>query len=219
MNRGTIRDEILRSASFTDATEAQLNTRIELAHLKIAHWCKLITNMHSTTGEQVQNYELHSLFLDFDNEQPVTYDDTALEKKDLWWLKNEYGDSLDSDTGTPLYWAVDEDLISINLYPIPDSDCTGNGEELVIPSILRPTELSSDDSIPWNGISALYPYHMLIVNYVCYLEEVALGEIRQAESSFKIDFASELKELAYVVKNLRKGNVKTEANINIEDYY
>lgn len=219
MNRGEIRDFIYRMAPETDATDAELNLLINEGQLNIAKWAQLIRTEDEQDGaDSTADYDLPNDFLAFNESTKPTYNGKELKWKDMQWLKREYTDSLSTSDGEPLYITMNEDFTSVKLVPYPDEDNAGDGESLIIPCIIRPTDMSSDTTYPWNEISAFYPYHILIAWYVIELEQVGIGEYQRATMLFTQKYGAQLRELMLVANNLINGRVEMTANIDLSNY-
>jgi hypothetical protein len=219
MNRGQIRDFVERMIPETDAVTAELNILIEQGHMDIAKWCRLIVDNDSTAGvEGESDVDLHARFLRFDDTQRPTYNSKPLEWKTVQELQGLYGEDLDDETGEPLYISMNEDFTSVRLVPYPDSDNAGSGESLILPQILRPTELSTDLSVPWDDKQAFYPYHILIAWYVVKYENIGAGFYQRAAANFQMEYAPQLQELMIVANYLREGRSELKAQVDIGDY-
>lgn len=219
MNRGEIRDRVEFLAPFTDATEAQLNSRIEEAHKKISEWCGLFKGVQTEAGvEGQQEYDLEDDFLGWDLSLRPTYDDEPITLRSIRQIQDEYGSEMTSESGTPLYIAMNYDFKTFLAYPIPDDDATDAGQEFAIPYIAQPVSMASDASDPWNSVPAFDNFHYLIAELVVTLEKEGIGNFSQAINVFRQQNIESLQQLIMKAKQLRMDHGPKTMYVSLEGY-
>ena len=84
----------------------------------------------------------------------VGNDNKKLVQRTEEWLSDNIGVDWQSNTGNPVYWYPTRNGIGI---------CPYQATTLKLKYIIKPDDLESGNSIPFNGHYALYPYHQVII--------------------------------------------------------
>jgi len=93
----------------------------------------------------------------------VTANDDLLKRIAKYDLYTQVGNDWATETGSPThYWIdIDPNNQKLGLYPIPEGGDAGT-DNLDIEYIKMPPALTDDSSVPFDGHTLLYPYHMAI---------------------------------------------------------
>lgn len=195
-------DRELGSADRTKLfTTARRKRAINQGQLKFVQKteCLVYEEAETLTDEQAE-YDLNSViastaFMRFAGRQPYirkedangnytylmgddfTYVEIAeLDRSDPGWRN--------ASAGTPFRWYVrtaSGGVKNIGLYPAPDIP-SGETWILYIPYVVKPTALSADGDIPFDGEDSLEPYHQALVHY-------AAGELEKFRRNYQVSGA------------------------------
>jgi hypothetical protein len=165
MDRGDIRNEIRRLLLDTDTANPKwsdtiLNARIDLSHDRIACLTKCIES-RITDGIDlgVSEYPLPDFFLELKNVQVLGNGETsfrAIDKVSEEELDNS-NPSWRNLNGSPQKFYQRRN--NIGIYPTPDYT---QASSLRIDLFRRPDVFTTDDDVPFESITSLYPFHMVI---------------------------------------------------------
>lgn len=183
MDRGEIRDEIRRLLLDTDTnnpkwSDTVLNARIDLSHDRIACLTKCIeTRITDGVDLNTSEYDLPDFFLEIKNVQILDSGSSSFRAIDK--VTEE-----ELDNSNPNWRSLSSSIQSfyqrrnkIGLFPTPNYT---QSDSLRIDMYRRPDAFAADDEIPFEGITSLYPFHMVIaydVARMCSMDDVNANKI------------------------------------------
>lgn len=171
MNRSDIRTFArlwVNDPNGTRYSDSIVNNAINIANERFAVDSKsLFKDATTTITVDDGTYSLPS---DFMWEKEVEYDGKPLEAAKRYTIRNSSSDDdWTDDKGAPTNYIIDpeENRKEIRLYPIPDSSQTGKSFTLVY--FAKPSDLTADSSIPLNGDTYLYRFHMGVAAFAAWM--------------------------------------------------
>lgn len=168
--RETIRDKGPSSTEyrFSDTTLNNWLNEAQIRIIKETHCMSTRYTIYTITG--TREYELPANYLEMEKAYIVNSDSTntytrlnrteidILDKSLLEW------EDADNNEPTDYYVRTTSYNVVIGLFPEPDLLHSGTGY-LRLDFIIKIGTMSADGDIPFNGVSYMYPYHYMLIDY------------------------------------------------------
>ena len=162
----------------------ELEKRINIAQKDIVAETRCLdARIRITTIADQREYILPNIVGEITRVSYSNSDDTTtyrrLPRVNFSKLDRDDSDWDDESSGEPDCYYTRK-ACRVGLSPPPSSDYVGTSY-LQIDCVYIPADLDEDTDVPFNDRKSLYPYHQLIVWYVCHLCMLEIGNIQMAQ--------------------------------------
>ena len=194
LTRGDIRDQIRLFVNDTDTslpnwTDAQLNTRIEMAQIDVVKFSRCLQN--TTYYTMVASQTMYAIGQDMLSIERVSYyivGSTSgyrnMKRYTIPGLDTENDVWENSTRGQPDKYYIWSSTIGL---VTPPSISYSGKDKLKIQYVVMPSSFVADTSVPFNDVPYLYPYHELIIWYVvsmCKVDERLYSDAQYFDTKY-----------------------------------
>jgi len=166
-------------------------------------WCLYTsTNIALVSGTTYYSLPSDTHFID----RVVYNNSTVLPYKPIPLLDREDSDWLSTAIGTPTSYHLKYPKRDIGFSP-----CPNNTNNIEVFYVKVPSDLSSDDDIPYNSTEILYPYHHLLIDYAgacLFLRDGMMEQYNASYAQYRQGVTRMMRHIGLVEKNINLFKLK-----------